>query len=71
MVELWVEFAEHMQESRIASLVSGIAAYGSVSSTDAARTYRIIISRTSKLPQLEEQLVKWERNGFIRWRAAA
>jgi hypothetical protein len=71
MVELRVEFAEHMAESRIASLVTGIAAFGSVTPTGVPRTYSVAISRTSELSQLEEQLVKWERHGFIRWQAAA
>jgi hypothetical protein len=40
-----VEFAKHMAESRIANLVTGIAAFGRVSPTGVARTYRIAISR--------------------------
>lgn len=69
--DLLVAFPEHMQQSRIDGLLSGIAAYGNVGEGGQPRTYRVSVFRASKLPQLAEQLTTWERHGFLTWQRAA
>jgi hypothetical protein len=69
-IDLIVEFPEHLSGSRIDGLVTGIAAYGNVAEAEHPRTYRVSVFRASKLPELEQQLVSWERYGFLRWQRA-
>lgn len=64
---LKVTFAEHLPADQISSLVTGIAAYGNVTDTNEPNSYSVEVFRVSKLPQLKEQLTKWERHGFLRW----
>ena len=63
---LLVVFAEHVSPPRVAGMLSGIQAYGSVAES-APRTFEVQVSRRSQLPPLQEQLVSWERYGFLRW----
>ena len=69
--ELVVHFAEHLPESQVAGLVSGIAAYGDVVPDQGTHSFKVTVFRQSKLPRLKEQLVEWERYGFLRWQDAA
>lgn len=66
--EILVEFARHISSDRIAGMVSGIAAYGNVDTAPDGVTFTVQVFRASKLPQLKEQLLNWERYGFLRWK---
>jgi hypothetical protein len=63
---LLVVFAEHVSLPRVAGMLSGIEAYGSVAES-APRTFEVRVHRRSQLSSLREQLVSWERYGFLRW----
>lgn len=69
-VTLKVTFAEHLPADRISSLVSGIAAYGNVIEANESKTYSVEVFRVSHLPQLKEQLTRWERYGSLWWSIA-
>ena len=65
---LIVEFPEHTAADRIASIVTGIAAYGDVRGGTNALEFRVTVFRLSKLPGLKQRLTEWENYGFVRWR---
>ena len=58
MTVIEVTFGEHIAHNRITSMVSSIAAYGSVFPSDDPRTFRCEVFRASKLPKLREQLTQ-------------
>ena len=66
--EIQVEFAMRIPSDRIAGMVSGIAVYGNVDAAPDGVTFTVQVFRASKLPQLKEQLLNWERYGFLRWK---
>jgi hypothetical protein len=65
---LIVEFPVHSPADRIASLASGIAAYGNVRQGASPLELHVTVFRMSKLPKLKDQLTTWEAYGFLRWR---
>ena len=65
--KLVVEFCEHVSVDSVASMVSGIAAYGNVYEGSSGREFAIEVFRVSKLPDLKRKLLNWEHYGFIRW----
>jgi hypothetical protein len=65
--EIFVEFARHIPSDQIAGMVSGIAAYGNVDAAPDGIAFTVQVFRASKLPHLKEQLLNWERYGFLRW----
>ncbi len=69
--EIVFHFPEHMTESEMAGLITGIAAYGNVAPGSRDRSYVVSVFRASKFPKLKELLDHNERYGFLRWHAAA
>ena len=65
--EVLVKFAEHIPAESIAGMVSGMAAYGNVDADSDGLSFTVRVFRESKLPRLKEQLLNWERYGFLRW----
>lgn len=68
--ELTIEFGEHVPSDQVASMLTGLAAYGNVSEGSNTRQFQVSVFRRSKLPDLKSQLVKWERYGFLQWHDA-
>ena len=64
---LTVKFGDHIPLEAVAGMASCIAAYGNVFPRASNREYSVDVFRMSKLPKLRDQLVKWERYGFLRW----
>jgi hypothetical protein len=64
-----LKLSEHLEDSTIASLVNGVAAYGNVSGTSEPREYVVEVFRQSKVRGLEELLRHNETWGFMRWSA--
>jgi hypothetical protein len=62
-----VQFGEHCSEGAVASIVSGIDAYGNVEPGQCSGEYRVLVFRTSTLDALKSRLTEWERHGFLRW----
>jgi hypothetical protein len=60
-------FGVHIPTASMDSMKSGMAAYGNVKNGPTERELVVEIYRTSKLPQLKEQLTKWETFGFLQW----
>ncbi|MBL8523421.1 MAG: hypothetical protein JNN20_07020 [Betaproteobacteria bacterium] len=66
--EVLVKFAEHIPGDRIAGMVNGMAAYGNVDVDPDGLSFTVRVFRYSKLPRLKEQLLQWEKYGFLRWK---
>jgi len=64
---LTVTFPVHERPATIASILTGIGAYGNVSPTASDRTYQIYVFRPSNLPKLKARLTELERLGALRW----
>jgi hypothetical protein len=66
---LRVNFGIHVAENDIASMVSGIGAYGLVRRDESdSRSYTVTTVRSGKAAGLKKQLASWESYGFLRWR---
>lgn len=65
-----VEFGEHVALDSVASMVTGIAAYGDVDGCGEDRKIAVRVFRPSKLGGLKNKLLHLERYGFLRWRQA-
>lgn len=65
------EFPEHMPESQIATLITGIAAYGNVSLRDEPRSFVVEVFRSGKGAKLKQLLDHDARYGFLRWNVEA
>jgi hypothetical protein len=70
MTVLTFTFGDHVNLNRVQSMVSSIAAYGNVHEGENQREFRVEVFRPSKLPSLSNQLVEWDRYGFLRWAEA-
>jgi hypothetical protein len=68
--EFVVEFAEHLKPDQIASMVTGMAAYGNIHERSTPRSFEVPVFRASNVPRLRQKLVTWERYGFLNWRDA-
>jgi hypothetical protein len=64
-----VTFNDHIGLDRVAGMVGTMMAYGNVLRRASDRNFSIEIFRRSKLPKLKDQLVQWERHGFLSWSA--
>jgi len=65
--ELKVTFSQHIPQDKIASMVSGIAAYGNVTADSSDRIFIVEVFRLSKFPKLQKKLHDLEQYGFLRW----
>jgi hypothetical protein len=64
---LKIVFGEHIAMERIASMISGIAAYGNVTAGAAKGIYEVEVFRLSKMPGLQKKLHDLEKYGVLRW----
>ncbi len=67
--ELKITFSQHVPQDKIASMVSGIAAYGNGTADSSDRIFIIEVFRLSKLPKLQKELHALEKYSFLRWQA--
>ena len=70
-VRVIFEFPEHMAESQIASLITGIAAYGNVLPLEKPRSFVVEVFRTGKVAGLKRLLDHDSRYGFLQWNIEA
>jgi hypothetical protein len=62
-----VRFNMHVAAEQVASMATGIAAYGNVLSGSSDRQFVVEVFRPSKAPRLRVLLTQWEVHGFLRW----
>jgi hypothetical protein len=67
MTVLTITFGDHVDLNGVQGMVSSIAAYGNICESENQRAFRVEIFRLSKLPNLKEKLVEWDRYGFLHW----
>jgi hypothetical protein len=63
-----VRFGEHVSAPDIDSMRAGLNAYGVVRET-APREFTVEVFRAPNLPRLLDQLMQWERYGFLKYSA--
>ena len=63
-----ITFGEHINTESISSMLSALQATGNVSEGDNARAYAVEVRRASSMTYLQEQLMKWERYGFLKYK---
>jgi hypothetical protein len=68
-VSLWltVTFGIHVPLDSMASMVSGIAAYGNVAALASPREFSVEVFRSSKEAKLKAELARLEQYGFLKW----
>jgi hypothetical protein len=64
----FVEFGVHVPKDSVSSIVSGIGAYGNVTSISQYAQYEVEVFRESNIPKLKQRLLEWDRYGFLKWR---
>jgi len=63
-----VIFGEHTNAEKIAAMLSALQACGKVSEAEKERAYAVEVRRASSLAYLQEQLMKWELHGFLKYK---
>ena len=62
-----IKFGVHVPESSVTSMVSGINSFGILLDTGKPYTYELEIIKESKVNELKQRLLEWERYGFLKW----
>jgi hypothetical protein len=62
-----VRFNEHVAAKQVASMATGIAAYGNVLPGSSDLEFVVEVFRASKAPGLKVLPAQWEVHGFLNW----
>jgi len=66
-VKFIVSFNEHVAAKQVASMATGMSAYGNVLPGSSEREFVVEVFRASKAPGLRARLSQWEVHGFLHW----